>query len=290
MTNTRLGVALGGGGVRGLAHAPALQAIDECGIKPSVIAGTSMGAIIGALYASGTSGDELVASIDKYTVKDDDSLKDVISKAPHMAKWLSVVSLDLRHGGLFKTDGFLKYFSQKLKAKTFEDLEIPLHIVTTNFWTGEQVLFSSGELLPAISASMAIPGVFAPVVINGEVLVDGGLCNNVPYNILQDCCDTTIAIDVAPARHSDSETVPNMTDAVIGMFDLMVERMETEKHKRFKPDIYINTGIKNIRVLDFHKSKEVLEQARLPIERLKSELISRLPAKQTTDKTKQQKG
>ena len=279
MIEKKIGVALGGGGVRGLAHAPALQAIDECGIKPAAIAGTSMGAIIGALYASGTSGDELVAGIDKYTVKDDDSLKDVISKAPLMAKWLSVVSLDLRHGGLFKTDGFLKYFSQKLKAKTFEDLEIPLHIVTTNFWTGEQVVFSSGDLLPAISASMAIPGIFAPVIIDGQVLVDGGLCNNVPYDVLQDFCDTTIAIDVAPARHSDSETVPNLTDSVIGMFDLMVERMETEKHKHSKPDIYLNTGIKNIRILDFHKSKEVLEQARLPIERLKSELIKSLSKK-----------
>jgi NTE family protein len=283
MAAKRIGVALGGGGVRGLAHAPALQTIDACGIKPAAIAGTSMGAIIGALYASGISGDELVSSIETYTVKDDDSFKDVISKAPLMAKWLRVVSLDLRHGGLFKTDGFLKYFSRKLKAKTFEELEIPLYVVTTNFRTGEEVVFSSGELLPAIIASMAIPGIFAPVVIDGKVLVDGGLCNNVPYDILQECCDTTIAIDVAPARHSNVQKVPNMTDSVIGMFDLLVEKIVTEKHKQSVPDIYINTGIKNIRVLDFHKSKEVLEQAETPVKDLKSQL-NKFLAEQTKER------
>ncbi len=286
----KFGVALGGGGVRGLAHTLALREIDACGIKPSAISGTSMGAIVGAMYASGIPGDELATRVENYLIDESDSIKDKLNKTRKASKWLKVLSLDLRHGGILNTSRFLKVFGEALKVKTFEELEIPLHIVATNFWTGEQVVFSSGELLPAIHASMAIPGVFAPVVINNQVLVDGGLANNVPYDVLEALCDVVIAIDVAPQRHSNTSTPPDMTDAVIGMFDVLVEKIVANRLQQDRPDIYINTGIKDVRVLDFHKAKEVMRQAKAPIAELHKMLLPFCTEKNTqrTSRSSQQ--
>jgi NTE family protein len=266
------GVALGGGGARGLAHALALKTIDECGIRPGMIAGTSMGAIMGALYASGISGSELVERIEAHIITENDTIKQKLSKAQKSSQWLKVLNFDFKGRGIFKADRFLKSLSEKLGVETFEELKIPLKVIATNFWTGEQVVFSSGKLLPAIHASMAIPGIFTPVVIDGQVLVDGGLCNNLPYDVLKPDCDYIIAIDVSPGSQNDRKKPPDATDAVIGMFDILIRRIEMLSLAKDPPDIYLSTDIKNVRVLDFHKVAEIFRQGRGPAERLRREL------------------
>lgn len=276
MAEKKFGVALGGGGVRGLAHIKALQTIDACGIKPTMIAGTSMGAIIGAVYASGLSGDEMRQSIDRYLISHNDSLRDIFIKAPKLSKLMRIVRFNFTHGAILKSDKFLKYLASILKVKTFEELEIPLHIVATNFWTGEEVVISSGELIPAIGASMAIPGIFAPVEIDGKVLVDGGLCNNLPHSVLQQKCDITIAVDVAPPRYTNETKIPGLSDAIVGMFDVLVEQMVTAKLKQNPPDIYVRTCVQDIQVLDFHKSGEVLRQADEMAKQLQQKICSKI--------------
>ena len=238
----RVGVALGGGGVRGMAHVAALETIDACGIRPSVIAGTSMGAIIGALYASGQSGKSLREGIESHIVTHEDRFKDILSKTPRLVRWLRVVSAELGRGGFLKADGFLKYLFAAIGVTTFEELRIPLHVVATDFWTGEEVVISSGELLPAIMASMAIPGVFAPVVIGDRVLVDGGIVNNVPYDLLKGECECSVAIDVAPDRSVRENRVPNIIDATLGMFDMLVEKVMEGKRQEGAPTIYFRPG------------------------------------------------
>lgn len=170
----------------------------------------------------------------------------------------------MSRGGLLNTNNFFNSLMEEIGVTTFEELEIPLHIVTTDFWTGEEVVLSSGPLRPAINASMAIPGVFAPVVIDDRVLVDGGLVNNVPYSVVSHLCDSTVAIDVAPfrVRHPDKPNVPDVLEAVIGMFDLMSETDRVYKKNQATDTIYIQLKIRDVKVLDFDKMESVFEQSR----------------------------
>lgn len=269
----RFGVALGGGGARGLAHILALDAIDQSGIQPSAMAGTSIGAIVGALYASGLSGKQIREGFAQHAISRHDHLKDIFKKRSDLFKWLQVVSPEVRRGGLLNADGFLRYLLREIRVETFEELKIPLQIVATDFWTGQEVIFNQGELFPAIKASMAIPGVFSPVTFNGRVLVDGGLVNNVPYDILPPSCDYTIAIDVAPLREPGPRRVPSILDSVLGMFDMLIERNVTAKRATAPPTIYIRPGFSRIRVLDFNKHEEIFRQAEPAMEALRTDLL-----------------
>ena len=272
MDGKAIGVALGGGGVRGLAHIPLLEVMDSRGLRPAAIAGTSMGAVIGALYASGQSGSEIRAGIEKHIVTGEDGFRDILGKTPTLLRWLKAVRLDMGRGGFLRADGFLKYLLTGLEATRFEELSIPLSVVATDFWSGEQVVFSSGELLPAIRASMAIPGIFAPVVADRRVLVDGGIANNVPYELLMDRCDCTIAVDVAPTRTAHGCEIPGVVDAVLGMFDMLVEKVTEGKRRHGPPTIYIKPELVGVRVLDFDKIEDVFRQAGEAIPRLEAEL------------------
>jgi NTE family protein len=268
----RIGVALGGGGARGLAHILALEAVDEAGIVPSVIAGTSMGAIVGALYASGHSGEEIHQGFARHIIRKNDKLRDILDRRAELLKWLKSVKPELRGGGILRPDGFLRYLLDEIRAETFEELKIPLRIVATDFWSGREVIFSAGALMPAIQASMAIPGIFSPVVIDGRVLVDGGLVNNVPYDLLSSDCDCTVAIDVAAVRTPEENRVPGVLDSIFGMFDLLIERSVEAKLAVSPPTIYIRPGLSNIRVLDFNKHEEVFRQSAPAMEILRAEL------------------
>ena len=257
----RIGVALGGGGVRGLAHVLALEAIDAEGIRPTAVAGTSMGAIIGALYAAGHSGAAINAGIRRHLVSRSDGLKEVLAKRSDLLKWLRLVSIETGRGGLLRPDGFLAYLLDEIGVSTFEELKIPLRVVATDFWTGEQVVFDSGDLLTAVKASMAIPGVFAPVVKDGRVLVDGGVVNNVPYDTLADACEQTVAVDVSPVRRPRDQELPNAVDALVGMFDILADRVTALKMAANPPTLYLRPPIERVQPLEFEKIERVFAQA-----------------------------
>ncbi|UTW44419.1 patatin-like phospholipase family protein [bacterium SCSIO 12696] len=259
----KVGLALGGGGVRGLAHILALETMDHCSIKPAAIAGTSMGAIIGALYASGLSGEEIHAGVYRHTIRKSDELKSILAKKSDLLKWLKLATPTLRRGGFLNADGALLYLLDLIEVRSFEDLSIPLNVVATDYWSGEAVVFNSGELLPALKASMAIPGVFPPVKIDGRVLVDGGVANNLPYDLLPAHCTKTIALDVAPTRQPPPEkTVPGMLDSVLGMFDILLENADRQRITGSPPSIYLKPEIIGVRTLDFDMIEEVFEQAK----------------------------
>ncbi|MGS2722872.1 patatin-like phospholipase family protein [Porticoccus sp. GXU_MW_L64] len=259
---TKIGIALGGGGVRGLAHILALETLDECGIKPAAIAGTSMGAIVGALYASGLSGTDIHAGINRHIIRKGDDLKNILAKKSDLLKWLKLATPTLRRGGFLSADNALQYLLELIEVRTFEELKTPLRVVATDFWSGDTVTFDSGELLPALKASMAIPGVFPPVEIDRRVLVDGGIANNLPYDLLPPECDQTIAVDVAPTRvPQKKEAVPGLLDAVLGTFDILLENADRQRLKTTPPTIYLKPEITGVRTLDFDMIEEVFEQA-----------------------------
>lgn len=268
----KIGLALGGGGVRGLAHISVLETLDDLGIKPSIIAGTSMGAIIGALYASGMSGKEIRERISRILILKDDTWRDVVAKKSDLLKLVKAFSAEIPRGGFINTQGFFEYLFSEIRKRTFEELEIPLLVIAADYWTAEEVVFEKDALLPALQASMAVPGVFAPVPFAGKVLVDGGVVNLVPYDHLLERADLTIAVDVSKVRNPGKNEIPGALESVLGAFNIMQASALAEKMKIRKPDIYVQTEIQGVRMLDFGKTEEVFLQAAPAIALLRKQL------------------
>ena len=196
----KIGLALGGGGARGLAHVPMLEVFDELRIRPDYIVGTSIGAVMGLLYASGMSGREIRALIDRLTVSGEESWLGSLFDEDK-GRWWDWIKLRLGKGGLVDPGRFLAFLEEQTGVNRFKQLQIPLQVVASDFWNRSQVVLERGELGPAIHASIAIPGLFNPVEYRGRVLVDGGLVNPVPYDLLLDRCETVVAINAVSYTH-----------------------------------------------------------------------------------------
>jgi NTE family protein len=176
----KTGIILSGGGVRGFAHAGILKALNEAEIYPDVIAGVSAGAIVGALYADGHSPDEIFQFF-----KEDKS-------------FFKYAKIRIPGKGLFKTVGLRDSISKHLKNEKLEDLEIPLIIAATNMSRGEVVYFDKGKILDRVMASAAIPVLFEPVEIDGDLYVDGGVLDNFPVTPLVKKCKQLIGVSLNP--------------------------------------------------------------------------------------------
>lgn len=269
------GIALGGGGVRGLAHILTLEVLDDCGVVPHRISGTSMGAIIGTVYAAGMNGTEIREHVQQMTISKDDRVRDIWRKAGNLKNWLKFFKFTKGKEAILSADGFLDLLLEMLKVETFEDLEIPLSVVATDYYRDERVVMESGDLRSALKASMAIPGVFEPVVRDGRVLVDGGMADNLPYEILQKDCDVVIAVDVQPHWDREETTVPQMVNAVLGMYDALIERGTQSKLKENPPTAYIRPQLVDIGILDFDKIESVYGQT-APTMKVLREMIHEL--------------
>ncbi len=241
----RVGVALGGGGAKGLSHTAFLKALDELEVRPAVIAGTSIGAVIGGFYAAGVSGAGLEQMLKTMGFKD-----------------LYKIVLDfsiLSNSAIFTGKKVEEFLTRQIPCQTFEELEIPLKVVATDFWNRREVIFESGSLITAIRASMAMPAVFEPVLLNGKVLIDGGAVNPLPYDLIRKECDLTIAIDASGEKtHAPEDPVPNMLESLLSTFQIMQASIVESKKRLSPPDIYVKPALTNIRVLDFYRYKEIL--------------------------------
>ncbi len=180
----KLGVALSGGGARGFAHIGALRALEEFGMFPDVIAGTSAGAIVGALYADGHSPLRILQMFNDLNVRE-------------------LVELTLSKTHLLKCDKLLQFLDAHLTVKNIEELRTPLKIIATDFDHGVTKVFDHGDLVQAIAASCAIPIVFPPVEIDGVKYVDGGVLRNLPVDPIRRICDQVIGINVTPMQRQD---------------------------------------------------------------------------------------
>ncbi|MBW3020523.1 patatin-like phospholipase family protein [Candidatus Woesearchaeota archaeon] len=255
----KIGLALGGGGAKGLAHIYVLKALDELNIKPDVIAGCSMGALIGSLYASGLSGLEIEGIAKNFGFKNALGLLDfsIFNKT-----------------GLVKGNHVIKWLEQNLGTSSFSKLKIPLKIVATDFWNKKEVVFDKGNVVEAVRCSISIPGVFEPYSYKGNVFVDGGVVNPVPYDAIRDECDVLIAVDVMREKEVTSKkntNKPKLKD-LIYVYTIMYEKTETYKLQICKPDIYLRANPENISIFDFHKIKEVEKYVKDDIKKFKKEL------------------
>jgi NTE family protein len=267
----RVGLALGGGGARGLAHIHVLETLDELGIRPQAISGTSVGSVMGALYASGLSGTEIRDLVDGLLHRKVEKVTDVFTRRD-LLKWIDVIDPVFHRGALLKGEKFMRFLSESMACKTFEELEIPLHISTTDYGTGSEVIFRSGELLSAVQASMAIPGIFFPVEKDGRMLVDGGLVNPLPYNLLKSSCDLIIAVDVSGSL-KETEKRPDFFDAIFGSFHIVQSTLIAEQVRNNPPDIYLKPDLKGVRMLEFHRRDQIFKESE-PVKQELRQLLS----------------
>ena len=266
---TDIGLALGGGGAKGLAHICMLEVIDEFGIQPTRIAGTSIGAIIGVLYASGISGKTLREEFQRVSRSEQHSFADAVR---NVFNWLQLVDVNWKGGSLLKADAFLDDVMDHVKVSDFEELRMPLKVVAADFWHRDEVVLGTGDIRTAVHASMALPGIFEPVVVDGRVLVDGGVINPVPYDLIMDACDVTIAIDVIGHRTQSAGLVPSLSESIFNTFQIMQKSILRQKIAAHPPDIYICPEIVDILMLEFHEAAEIFAQAGAAADQLRREL------------------
>jgi NTE family protein len=273
-----VGIALGAGGANGLAHILMLEALDELSITPHRIAGSSIGAIIGALYASGMSGREIRELVEVFIISPGEHLVEELLNKDAL-RWVEFIEIDLGKGGLLNSEGFISFLYDTLEHDTFESLEIPLKVTAADMWTRSEVILETGPLLPAIKASMALPGVFQPVVLDNRALIDGGTVNPVPYDLLMADCDIVIGIDVIGERTKPDTRVPGYFETLFNSAKVMQQAIMTEKLRREQPAIYIAPRIVDIRALEFYRAEQVFEQAGPAKQELKQRLAELLQAR-----------
>ena len=267
----RIGLALGAGGANGLAHIEMLEELEDLGLRPHRIAGSSIGAVIGTLYAAGRSAAEIRELTHSAFPDEDSGLMDslVSDQSTH---WLELLEIEVGNGGVLDSQRILSHFYQSIGKDRFSDLEIKLDIVAGDVWNKEQVVLNSGPLLPAVQASMAIPGVFEAVKIDGRLLIDGGTVNPVPWDLLFEDCDIVIGIDVSGVRTPPESGEPGYLEVLFNAIKVMQSSIVQAKMQLREPDIFIAPEIRDIRALEFYNAEAVFKQSKPAREQLRKEL------------------
>jgi NTE family protein len=253
--SSEIGLALGGGGVKGLAHIGLLKLIDELNLPVKAVAGTSMGAILGGLYASGMRGEEIEERVRSHIINKGEGLKAIYKKRRQLLRWAKVFKFERARGGFVAADGLFEHLFSELSSLSFEELPRRFTAVACDFHSGEEVLLTDGNLLDAIRASMAVPGVFAPQKIGDKLLVDGGLVNNLPCNQV---CDFPLSIG-SDVTSLPKEMKPKPLQVLSGAFSIMLENSTRQNLKQASPTLLFKADTDGIDIFDFHKIAEVLE-------------------------------
>ena len=275
-TRPKVGLVLSGGAARGLAHIGVLKALEEQGIKIDAIAGTSMGAVVGGLYASGYKIDELeklALNIDwQQALSDAPPREDVpFRRKQDDRDFLVKQKLSFRDDGslglpLGVIQGQnLALLLESLLAHTsdtrdFDKLPIPFRAVATDIANGEKVVFRKGHLPQVIRASMSIPAVFAPVELDGRLLVDGGMTDNIPLDVAREMgVDVAIVVDIGTPLRS-SKQLTTVVDVLNQSITLMTRRNSEEQLAALKPsDVLIQPALAAFGVTDFGKAQDMID-------------------------------
>jgi len=233
----KIGISLSGGGSRGIAHIGILKAIDEAGIKISMITGTSAGAIVGAFYCSGYSPDRIL---------------DIVRET----KPLKYVRPAVSFSGLLKLETIAPIFNNYIKYDSFDALNIPLVVSATNMRNGNNVLLQEGSLILSVLASCAVPVIFKPIELNGETYIDGGILNNLPIEPLIDHCDVIIGSNCNPISENYE---PGNMRSILERTLLMTFNVNTIAKKGLC-DLFLEPeGLKNFGGFDFSKANEIFQ-------------------------------
>ena len=265
----KIGVALGGGSARGLAHIPLIEAMDELGLRPAIIAGTSIGALIGAGWANNMSG----KALRDYAFEVLDSMQAITRRI-----W-SAQTRDMRRlftQGLsmqLDPETVVEAFTPKGFPKTFRELRTPLNIVSSDFWAWHQVVFDAGPLRRAIAASIAVPSLFRPLQLDGRLLVDGGVTNPLPVDLASAGVDILVGIDVnGEPLNVPHVRIPSPLDLIWGSAQIMAHQLTAHMMAAYRPDIYIRPHVQTFPAHEFWRVREIVAAGDFQKERFKRKL------------------
>jgi NTE family protein len=265
-------LALGSGGARGLAHIAVIEALDDLDVKPVAIAGTSIGALIGAGYAAGMSGKDI-----RHHVLALAHSRGEIRRRLMKARAGTVADL---FSGAFSqatqmdAEKFCEQFLPETVPADFSALEIPLTVMATDLHRRQEALLSSGSLRPAIAASIAIPGLFRPVVIDGRILIDGGTTNPLPFDRLAGRADKVVAVDVFGVPEAERADMPGIWESVYTTILVMGGAIVAAKLSHATPDLLIRPNVGIFRTMAFYQASAIIRSA----EAAKVEVKERLGA------------
>jgi NTE family protein len=246
-----IGVALGGGFARGMAHIGVLKVLEEEGIPVRIIAGTSVGALIGACYCSGLSIEEL-------------------EKVAHSVRFTTFARWTVSRYGFASNDRMVQFLNRTLKVKTFEELRIPLGITATDFNSGEGVVFHSGSIVDPIRASCAYPGMFLPVNIRGRWLVDGMLSHPVPTSPLHEMgADRVLAVHLR-GQWSKNGAPRHLFDVIGQSFAIAQDQMS---HLwRGAADAIVEPDVAGFAYDDFKRAGELITAGKIAMRKVLPEV------------------
>lgn len=269
ISDPKIGVALGGGAARGLIHIPFIEAMDELGLKPHNIAGTSIGALLGAGWAAGLTGGQ----IREYAYDYLGDLRTIISRV--WTTRLKSFASQFRIGLSVQLDAVevITSFVPDDLPKTFDELKYPLAIVATDFKTWHPVVFRTGPVIEAIAASIAIPSIFKPVEIEGRTLLDGSVVNPLPLDVASRGADILVGVDVSgDASDFQTEGPPSVTNAWMGSAQIMIHGLVSYALVDFPPDVYVRPDVTLFGAMEFWRVREIVESGDKDKDRFKRQL------------------
>jgi NTE family protein len=257
----RLGLALGSGSARGWAHIGAIRALEERGVKPDFVCGTSIGALVGAIYASGQ--------------------LDRLERWVSGLAWRHVVRLmDLTwKGGLIRGQRLFNLFGATFENREIDELDVRFGCVATELSSGREVWIQHGKLLDAVRASIAMPGLFTPAVRNGAVLVDGGLVNPVPVSMCRAFgAEIVIAVDLSWGKLGayrnrgrelpDEPPIPSIFEVFNTALDIVEQRVARSRLAGEPADVLITPLLPDFGTMEYHRAAEAISEGRAAVERM----------------------
>jgi NTE family protein len=252
-------LALGGGGARGLAHIAVIEALDELGLRPTAIAGTSIGALMGAAYAAGMSGKDIRRHVIKLAHDRTEVWRRLL--AARAGSFADLFAAGFGGANPIDAEKFCAQFMPEAVPEDFAALQIPLIIMASDLHRRRQVAFSSGPLRVALAASIALPTVMRPIITDDQVLIDGGATNPLPFDQLRGKADLVVAVDISGAASEDRRDIPSPWECVATTVLVMGNAITTEKLKHGAPDLMIKPNVGMFRTFDFFQASAILRAA-----------------------------
>jgi NTE family protein len=238
----KFGLALGGGAARGFAHVGVIQVLEEAGLKPDLVVGTSAGSVVAAFYASGKDGAQLQKAAE---TMEEASITD----------W----TVPLLGRGMMRGDGLARYISKQTGGRRIEELKMPLGIVATDLKTGDGVLFQRGDIGTAVRASSAVPSVFEPVRIGAREFVDGGLVSPVPVRYARQMgAEYVLAIDISSPPEAGK--TGDMFDILMQTFTIMGKSINTLELR--DADLVVRPALHDVGSADFKARRRSIDAGR----------------------------
>jgi NTE family protein len=265
-------LALGSGGARGLAHIAVIEALDEMGVRPVAIAGTSIGALIGAAYAAGMRGKDIRRHAIGFAHDRAETMRRLM--AARAGTLADLFAGAFGQATQIDAEKFCAQFLPETIPAEFSGLGTPLTVMATDLHRREEVPLTSGPLRAALAASIAIPGLLRPVAIDGRILIDGGTTNPLPFDRLRGVADRIVAIDVLTVPPAERGDIPSTWENLIVTLNIMGSAIVAAKLAQAAPDLVIRPNVGIFRTLDFYQATAILRVA----EAVKAEVRERLGA------------